>query len=254
MRSVGRALAVLECFSASTPQLSLQEIATRLGLPKSSTFRLVNFLEELDFLVRLENQKYTLSLKIARIGELARTFLDVRQAARPMMQELASISNESVTLFALTGHEFTCLEVCAVSAPLMVLYRPGQRSPLTLGAASLVLMAYLPENALRDVLHTVARRVRHSRRELQSILAHVRKQQYAVSHGGAFPGISALSVPVFSLDANAQYSLNIVMPTVRARGRIAPLLEHLRVSGVKLSAILGANAQSGNSRTLRRRD
>ena len=254
MRAIGRALSVLECFSASTPELSLQEISRRLGLPKSSTFRLVNSLEQLDLLVRLENQKYCLSLKICRLGDLARASLDVRHAARPIMQELASLSNESVTLFALARHEFRCLEVCAPSAPLMVLYRPGQRSPLTLGAASLVLMAYLPENALKSVLPAVARRVRHSRRELQSILAHVKQQQYAVSHGGAFAGISALSVPVFSLDANAHYSLSIVMPTVRARGRIAPLLPHLRIAGAKLSARLGASSQSRNSRTLRGRD
>lgn len=245
MRSIARALSVLECFSASAPELSLQEISRRLGLPKSSTFRLVNSLEQLDLLVRLENQKYCLSLKIARLGELARASLDVRHAARPIMQELASVSMESVTLFALTRHEFTCLEVCAPSAPLMVLYRPGQRSPLTLGAASLVLMAYLPESALKGVLPAVARRVRYSQRELRSILAHVRKQQYAVSHGGAFAGISALSVPVFSLDADSHYSLNIVMPTVRARGRIAPLLGQLRLSGARLSARLGADTQSG---------
>lgn len=241
MRTINRTSSVLECFSASTPHLSLQEISRRIKLPKSTTFRLVNALEDLNLLIRLENQKYALSLKITRLGDIARISADLRQIAHPVMMDLASASNECVTLFTLTGHEFTCLEVCAMSTPSMVLHRPGQRSALTLGAASLVLMAHMPEDALRALLPSVAQRVRYSQRELKSIVERVKKQRYAVSHGGAFQGMSALSVPVFSLDDNARYSLNIVMPTARARGRIEPLLAQLRNCGRKLSLRLGGH-------------
>lgn len=240
MRSLSRAFAVLDCFSASAPKLTLQEISGQLGLAKSTTFRLLAALEELGYLVRLEDQKYCLSLQFARLGALAQGTLDVCQIARPIMQDLARISHESVTLFTSEDEDFICLDVCTISAPLMVVHRPGERAPHSLGAASLVLMAYLPEDSLRTLLPTVARRVRHSRRELKSILANVKRQQYAVSHGGSIPGISALSVPLFGPDDSARYSLNIVMPTVRARNRIAPLLTSLRKAGRKISTGLGS--------------
>lgn len=245
MRTLQRACAVLDCFSAATPRLSLQELANRLRLAKSTTFRLVNALEGLGYLVRLADQRYCLSLQFARLGGLAQATLDVRQIARPVMEALAGSSGESVTLFAVEGGDFVCLDAVTPPAPPMSLYRPGERAPFSLGAASMVLMAYLPEDALQAMLPAVARRMRHTRRELRSILGNVRRQQYAVSHGGSAPDLSGLSVPLFSADATARYSLNIVMPTFRARGRIAPLLKALRKAGQKVSAGLGARAPQG---------
>jgi len=242
MRTIRRAFSVLDCFSAATPKLSLQEISNRLRLAKSTTFRLVRTLEDLGYLVRLEDQRFCLSLKLARLGGLAQATLDVCQIARPVMESLARSARESVTLFTIEAQDFICLDVCTTPAPLMSLNRPGERAPLSLGAASLILMAYLPDQTLKGMLPAIARRVRHSQRDLLSILGNVRKQQYAVSHGGSVPGLSALSVPLFSADDTARYSLNIVMPTVRAQGRIAPLLRLLRNAGRKVSTGLGASA------------
>jgi len=241
MRTVGRAFAVLDCFSAAAPRLTLQEIADRLGLAKSTAFRMVNALDDLGYLVRLKDQRYALSLRLARLGALAQATLDVCQIARPAMEQLARASRESVTLFTIEGAEYICLDVCSPPAPVQGLNRPGQRNPLNLGAASLVLMAYQPDAALARIVPVVARRMRHSQRDLRSILENVRKQQYAVSHGGAIHGLSAMSVPLFDTDDSVRYSLNIVFPTARARGRIAPLLKSLRRAGHKVSAGLGGS-------------
>ena len=62
MRSVQRILAVFESFTSEKSSLTLQEIAGRIGLPKSTTFRLVQSLEKAGYLVRLEDQQYCLSV------------------------------------------------------------------------------------------------------------------------------------------------------------------------------------------------
>lgn len=241
MRTIRRSFSVLDCFSMAQPKLSLQEIANALKLAKSTTFRLVRTLADLGYLVRLEDQRYCLSLAFVRLGGLAQSSLDVCQIARPVMGNLARTAGESVTLFTAEAQDFICLDVFTTPAPLMSLNRPGERAPLGLGAASLILMAHLPDKELDRILPAVARRVRHSKRDLLSILHNVRKQQFAVSHGGSVPGLSALSVPLFGADDTARYSLNIVMPTIRARGRIAPLLKLLRTAGSRVSAGLGAS-------------
>ena len=244
MRTITRAFSVFDCFSESRPKLSLQEISKDLRLAKSTTFRLVTVLERLGYLVRLEDQKFCLSLKFVRLGGLAQGTLDIWKIARPVMEDLAISSRESVTLYTVEGQDRICLDVFTTPAPLMSLNRPGERAPLSLGAASLILMAYLPAQALKTILPSVSRRLRHSQKDLNSILNTVRKQQYAVSHGGSVPGISALSVPLFGSDDTSRHSLSIVMPTVRARGRIAPLLQSLRRAGQKVSTGLGATTMN----------
>jgi DNA-binding IclR family transcriptional regulator len=244
VRGVDRTLAVFECFSASAPKLSLQEISNRIRLAKSTTYRVVSSLEETGYLVRLQDQRYCLSLKFARLGSLAQSTLDVCQVARPVMEALAESSRESVTLFTLEKREFVCLDVVTTPAPLMSLNRPGDRAPLGLGAAALVLMAHLPAAELKTVLPAVARRVKHTQRDLASILAGVRRQHYAVSHGGNIAGISSLSAPIYGADDAVRHSLNVVMPTVRVQGRVAPLLKLLSEAARQVSSRLGANVRT----------
>ena len=252
MRTIRRAFSVFDCFSSARPKLSLQEISQDLELAKSTTFRLVKTLEDLGYLVRLTDQRFCLSFKFVRLGGMAQSTLDVCQIARPVMESLARGSRESVTLFGVEGLDLICLDVVTTPAPLMSLYRPGERTPLTLGAASLMLLAHLPARDLERMLPAIARRVRHSQRDLRSILNNVRKQGYAVSHGGsAGPALSALSVPLFSADDAARYSLNIVMPTIRAQGRVAPLLRLLRKAGHKVSQGLGATSTTGAAEQVR---
>ena len=78
MRSVQRILAVFETFSPERTSLTLQEIADRIDLPKSTTFRIVQSLEKAGYLVRLEDQQYCLSFRFTRLAGLVRSTLGIR--------------------------------------------------------------------------------------------------------------------------------------------------------------------------------
>jgi len=52
VESLARGLAILSAFSEENPQLSLTDIAQRLKLNKSTTFRLLSTLEHLGYLQR----------------------------------------------------------------------------------------------------------------------------------------------------------------------------------------------------------
>jgi len=69
-RTVSRALAIFDAFDGAHLNLSLQEIADRIAMPKATTFRLVNTLEREGFLVRKQNGRYCLSLKLAALAGL----------------------------------------------------------------------------------------------------------------------------------------------------------------------------------------
>ena len=96
MRSVQRILAVFESFTAEKNSLTLQEIADRIDLPKSTAFRFVQSLEKSGYLVRLEDQQYCLSLRFTRLAGLVKSTLGIREIARPMLAELAEKTKETV--------------------------------------------------------------------------------------------------------------------------------------------------------------
>jgi IclR family KDG regulon transcriptional repressor len=239
VRTIERALAVLESFDAGHPSLSLQEIADEIGLAKSTAFRFVKTLEACGYLVRHVNLRYSLSFKFVRMAGLAQSFLDVRSLVRPALAKMAAASGESVTFHAIEEQSRVCIEVVNTPSPLMSVSRPGERIPLGLGGASLVLMAHLPPAQLDGILAFAARNARCSRRELRSILGTVKRQGYAVSHGGGIPGVSGISAPVHDPEGEARYCVSIVIPTVRVKGRVAGLLTLVRAGAADISKRLG---------------
>jgi DNA-binding IclR family transcriptional regulator len=246
MRTVDRALAVFDCFTPEHRRLSLQDIARTAHLPKSTTFRLVQALEEQGYLARLENQQYSLSFKFVRLAGLVESNLDIRQIVRPVLEKLARACSESVTLSTVTGLERVCVDVVNTPSPLMSLTKPGEHIRLGIGATSLMLMASLPQPKLDRVLRSMPRNSGQSRQKLLLKLKGVRKRGYAVSHGGRIPGLSGVAVPVIDGEGEAQYCLSIVLPSVRATDRIPDLLKRALAAGADLSRRLGARAYPGS--------
>ena len=90
IRVLQRALAVLECFKDETPKLSLQEISRTIGLPKTTTFRILATLVESGYLLHLANQDYALSHKLMQLASVAQNSLGIRDLAHPLLERLAT--------------------------------------------------------------------------------------------------------------------------------------------------------------------
>lgn len=240
MRGVGRTLAVFECFSTQRPSLTLQEIANRVGLPKSTTFRLVHSLDKAGYLVRLENQEYCLSFRFVRLAGLVQATLDIRRMARTVMEEAARLSGETVTLNTARGRERVCIDVVDNPSPLMSVAKPGEHIPLVDGANCKLLLAYLPAAEARDAIGYAVKVSGVRRAQLAAELERIRAQRYCVTHGERVAGLTAVAAPVHDAEGAGRYCLAITGPTVRMKPRIQ---EHLRIAvraGEEISRRLGA--------------
>lgn len=240
MRGVGRTMAVFDCFSEDRPSLNLQSIANRVGLPKSTTFRLVQSLEQAGYLVRLENQEYCLSHKLLRLAKLAQASSDIRHIARSVMEDAAKASGETVTLNAARGHERICLEVIDTPSPLAAIAKPGQHVPLVDGATAKLLLAFLPGSDFKEAVNYASQVSGLARSDLLSELERVRNVGYAVTHGERIIGVSAVAAPVRDTD-DVRYCIAIAGPTARMKPRIS---EHIRIAtraGEEVSRRLGAH-------------
>jgi DNA-binding IclR family transcriptional regulator len=97
--ALARGLEVLACFRSGRKTLGNQELAERCGLPKSTVSRLTHTLVRLGYLTHDEDSgKYTLGMATLSLGVGMLAKLDIRQVARPYMQELADFSHAMVSL------------------------------------------------------------------------------------------------------------------------------------------------------------
>ncbi|MFP3735678.1 IclR family transcriptional regulator [Burkholderia ambifaria] len=244
MRSVQRILAIFESFSAERSSLSLQEIADRIDLPKSTTFRIVQSLERAGYLVRLEDNQYCLSFRFTRLAGLVRSTLTIREIARPFLLELAEQTKETVSIHTVNGGNRVCIDAVSTgTAPLRAVVQAGEQIPLLAGSASKVLMAYLPKTDLTPIVASVARARKMTKTDVLEELAQVRDQGYAVSHGERLLGISAISAPIKDFNEEVHYCLSVGAPTVRMQMHEKEFIKLAVTSAADISRQYGGKAQ-----------
>jgi DNA-binding IclR family transcriptional regulator len=241
MRGVQRTVAVFECFTPERPTLTLQEISDGMSMPKSTTFRIVQSLEQAGYLIRLEDQKYCLSFRFTRLAGMVMSTLSIRQVARPLMSELAHQTNETITLNVVSGRDRTCIDVLDTPSPLMSLARPGTHVPLDgKGATAKTLMAHLPDDQLRKLLGPATKVTGRKPSDLTAELARIRKQGYCVSDGQRVLGLSAIAAPIWESNDTANYCLTLTAPTVRMEPKQDELVKLVVRTSGDISRRLGA--------------
>ncbi|HEX3062743.1 MAG TPA: IclR family transcriptional regulator, partial [Usitatibacter sp.] len=113
--ALARGLEILRSFSRKDRELGNSEIATRTGLPKATVSRLTFTLTQMGYLTYSPaTGRYALSVGVLALGNAYLGTLDVRNVARPLMQELADGLSATVSLGAPdpSSMHMVFLEIC----------------------------------------------------------------------------------------------------------------------------------------------
>jgi DNA-binding IclR family transcriptional regulator len=146
--ALARGLEVLSCFRSGEKLLGNQELAERAKLPKSTVSRLTYTLTKLGYLqYDDEAGKYRLGTASLALGSAMLSKLDIRQHARPYMQELADFSRSTVSLGMRDRLSMIYVENCRSQAALTLRLDVGARIPIALTAMG---RAYLAETAASE--------------------------------------------------------------------------------------------------------
>src|SRR5690625_4702453 len=95
IKSLYKALQVLDCFSVDEPELGVTEISKELSLYKSNVFNIVDTFVKAGYLEQnQENGKYKLSYKILELSQIISSNISFRKLILPYMQELANDTDE----------------------------------------------------------------------------------------------------------------------------------------------------------------
>ncbi|MEV7649841.1 IclR family transcriptional regulator [Arthrobacter sp. NPDC089319] len=105
------AIQVMRCFSVETPLLGVTEIATRVGLHKSTVSRILATLEQEDLVERdSSTRRFKLGLGLIAVTGPLLADLDVRRAAYPVLQDLTERTGETTALMVWNGNQSVCVE------------------------------------------------------------------------------------------------------------------------------------------------
>jgi DNA-binding IclR family transcriptional regulator len=143
--ALARGLEVLRCFSRSASLLGPTEVAQMSGLPKSTVTRLIHTLTTLDYLSYLQDSgKYRLGPAMLTLNTTPREQIDVREIARPLMQELAASTGAQVALVTRDQLSVLYLETFRGQSLVTLNLNVGSRIPLAVTAGGRAYLAGLP--------------------------------------------------------------------------------------------------------------
>jgi DNA-binding IclR family transcriptional regulator len=236
--SIARAFAILRSFRRGERSLGNKEIAERTGLPRSSVARITATLTQLGYLEYLTAQeKYSLGVGVLGLGQSYLAGLDVREVARPLMQELAHLARATVALAARDGDQMVFLEICHGNQAFGLRLGVGERVPRGSTALGRAANAALPEGERARVIEAV-KKSRDSRRDavlkgLEQGVKDYQRHGFCLSLGDWDRNVHAVGVPMPSSDGSKVLALSCFGPPnemtrVRLVNEIGPRLVELR--------------------------
>lgn len=157
--ALARGLEVLSCYRSSDKLLGNGDLAERTGLPKSTISRLTHTLTRLEYLhFDPALCKYRLGSATLSLGSVMLSKLDVREVARPQMQELADFSRGMVSLGMRSQLSMIYVENRRSETALTLSLDVGSRIPIATTAMGRAYIAMAEITERDDILEQVRSR------------------------------------------------------------------------------------------------
>ena len=213
---IARAAEVLRRLAAEPHGLTLIELAARVGLPRSTTHRIVGALSQEGFVRAAPSGR--LRIGPALIGLAVSSRRDVRHEAGPYLERLSHDLGETVDLAVLDGGEVLFIDQYPSRRTLRIVAEIGARFPLHSTANGKALLAALPPDEVEALLpKRLVKETENTVTDRGAFLAEVeaiRRTGVAYDHEEHSPGISAVGVAIRDA-VGALAAVTVVVPATR---------------------------------------
>jgi DNA-binding IclR family transcriptional regulator len=248
VKSVDRALNILEVVSHSKEPLGVTELSNKMDLNKSTVYRMLNTLQYKGYIAQdTENDKYTTGLKLFELGSLAINELDLRKTSVSYLEELMELTGETVHLGILDDGEVIYIEKVESSETIRMHSKIGKRVYAHNTSLGKVLLAYSDKEVINNFLNEkkLAKTTENTiikQDKFKEHLHQVKKQGYAVDKEESEKGINCIAGPIFDHKGEITAAFSISVPKIRLNIDITKKYGDLILEySQKISEALGYN-------------
>jgi DNA-binding IclR family transcriptional regulator len=216
MQLLDRALAILGLFEPDRPEWTTTEAARAIGLPIPTAHRILAALHASGYLARDPfTKRFSLGPASLDLGRRAERVIDLDALARSLLERLSRFTGETALMTVLTeGRDGVVCSVRIESPqPLGLSVTPDRVLPLHAGAMQRALLAFLPEEHIKQVLKTPLDRLCRSTitdpKKLRLKIDEVRARGWAISFEETDPGVWGIAIPIIAADGSPIAALGL---------------------------------------------
>lgn len=153
-RTAERTLAILQLIANSEQGITLQEIANKMGMAKSSAFVIVHTLLELNYIKTVENndKKYRLGIETFSLGMKYVNDLNLVKQCENFLPAIAEKYNKTAFMAVLNGSKVVYLYKYVAQNARLATCELGSSKDAYVTALGKAILAFLSEQEQRNVL------------------------------------------------------------------------------------------------------
>jgi IclR family KDG regulon transcriptional repressor len=220
VNTVSRAALILQ-YLADHDDQSVTEIAKVISMPKSSAHSILSTLDHYNLVEKDERtNRYHLGLKLIELGYQAQEELGLVKVARPFLQGLNQVTDETVHLAVLDHNEVLYIDCVESRLRLRTYSVIGVRAPLYCTSVGKALLAWQSEADINNYISSTELATETpltitDEAALRIEMKRVRSQGYAIDDREHEDHLRCIGAPIRNVRGDAFASLSISGPEVR---------------------------------------
>jgi DNA-binding IclR family transcriptional regulator len=243
IRAVANAANILHALADSARPLNAGELATRVGLARTSVYHLLRTMEAERFVARDDDGRYRLSWGLYELGNSVSDSMDLTRVVRRHLDSLSEATSEAALLAILEGESVLYLDRGQADIEFQMMATPGRRGSLHATASGKLLLAFQPPEFIERVLaRGLSARTARTIVDPATLLAQleiIRETEVAECWQEQEAGLNSFAVPLRDYTSEVCAALTLVSTSHRITPENLPwirttMLEHAARASAEL--------------------
>jgi len=152
IKSIDKALGLLEFLSVNEQETGITEISKNLHLGLSTVHRILFTLKSRGYVIQnLNTKKYRLGIKLFTLGCAVQSTKRLVEITKPYLKQLSQSTNETANLAILEGKEVIYLDTIGSPEILRTEIMAGTRTPAHCAALGKALLAFISDGEFKSL-------------------------------------------------------------------------------------------------------
>jgi DNA-binding IclR family transcriptional regulator len=200
MKTVAKALTILDLFTETAPKWSVTEVASATGIDRATCYRMLKVLERRGYVSKDSAKKYELGATVLRLARTRERILPLTAILQAIVNDLAQTTEETAHASLIAGREIATVAVCDGLRPTRVAVDYAGKIELHATASGLACLAFGAEDLLREALEQPLTRYTGttltSASDIRSEIERIRRRGYSIADRSYDADVVGVAAPI----------------------------------------------------------